>query len=75
MRYALSSPTDSVFILVRTIPPQFATQGAEHVVVGNRTIFGWKLSPAGNMLWKKEFALEFHSHDESAVPRGNSIVS
>jgi len=58
MCYKSTSPNDSVFVLLRSLPPQVDSQGAERVMVGNRSIFGWKLCEGERMTWSRELMIE-----------------
>ena len=58
MCYSSTSPNDSVFVLLRSLPPQVDSQGAERVMVGNRSIFGWKLCEGEGMTWSRELMIE-----------------
>ena len=58
MCYKSTSPNDSVFVLLRSLPPQVDSQGAERVMVGNRSIFGWKLCAGERMTRSRELMIE-----------------
>lgn len=45
-------------MLLRSLPPQVDSQGAERVMVGNRSIFGWKLCEGERMTWSRELMIE-----------------
>ena len=34
---------DSLYLVMRSIPPELSTAGMERVGAGNRTLYGWKL--------------------------------
>ena len=71
MHYVITSPNDSVFVLLRSLPPQVDSQGAERVMVGNRSIFGWKLSQGEDMCWSRELIIEV----ENGIKRSVSTPS
>ena len=43
MKHDISTPVESLYILVRTLPPEIVNHQAERITIGNRTILGWKL--------------------------------
>ena len=43
MKHDISTPVESLYILVRSLPPEIVNHQAERITIGNRIILGWKL--------------------------------
>lgn len=76
MTHVSTTPIDSFYLLMRSTPPQIPAKDAEKVMVGNRSILGWKLSPRGDSTYAHTFAIHLDSaSSSSSLSRSNSSPS
>ena len=72
MTHESETPIDSFYLLMRNTPPQIPAKDAEKVMVGNRSILGWKLSPRGRSIYSHSFDV---SLEPPNLPRSVSSAS
>lgn len=78
MTHVSTTPIDSFYLLMRSTPPQIPAKDAEKVMVGNRSILGWKLSPRGDSTYAHTFTIHLDSPplaSSSSLSRSNSSPS
>ena len=70
LQHHLNTPSDSLYLLMKSVPPQLSTRGAERVVEGNRSIVGWRMEEQEPDHFTRVF--EINPHD---VPLSRSVSS
>ena len=70
LQHHLNTPSDSLYLLMKSVPPQLSTRGAERVVEGNRSIVGWRMEEQTPDHFTRVF--EINPHD---VPLPRSVSS
>ena len=65
MIHKSETPVDSFYILMRSVPSQMEGRNAERVMVGNRSLLGWKLSSRESDCYYHEFEFDSKSCDST----------